>query len=156
SEVSACDPMRSLAITHRGAVRLATVAWLQRSRLCSPAWALSWLFVCAGRKRWFRAQAGAAGEPLRGEPCHSALGAVGRFEEAVLDVVAWLQAEALGGAAGKFKARPDITARGDDILRQWLGAGLDAVHRAVGADEHHVERNVGVAHPHGNFLRRVI
>ncbi len=78
------------------------------------------------------------------------------LEKLVADGVAGLEPETLGGTAGEFETGRHLALRRDDGLRQRLGPRFDAVDYAVAADEHHVERNVRVPHPHRDVLRRVV
>src|SRR6185503_20315468 len=43
---------------------------------------------------------------------------LGRLEEAVLDLVAGLEAQPLGGTTSELEAGRDVTLGGDDVLRQ--------------------------------------
>src|SRR5262245_60704507 len=61
-------------------------------------------------------------------------------EQAMLDLIAGLKAQAGRLAAGKFEAGNRVALRTNNGLGKRLGSGFDAVHGAVLANEHHVER----------------
>ena len=77
-------------------------------------------------------------------------------EQRVAHPVTGLDAEPLRGAAGELQHRRHRPPGTDHAVRHRLGAGLDAVNDAVGAYKEHVERDVGVVHPHAELARLVV
>src|ERR1700692_658821 len=73
-------------------------------------------------------------------------------EERMADPVAGLDAVFLRGPRDDLQHPLGPPPRRDDPGRQRLGVFGDPQDPAVGADEDHVERDVGVLHPHRHFL----
>src|SRR5262249_5239744 len=74
-------------------------------------------------------------------------GAALLFEHGASDPVARRDTELARSAADDFQHGADRPARGNQAIRQRLGILRDPQDAAVGADEDHVERDVGVVHP---------
>ena len=64
--------------------------------------------------------------------------------------------EALGFATGDFQHRQRRFLAADDVERMRRGLFDDLLDAALRVDEHHVERDVGVLHPHAHWLRAFV
>lgn len=68
------------------------------------------------------------------------------------DHVTGLQVDPLGGAGQKLQDRRDPCAGLNNSFRMRLRPSFDAMHAPVGKNKYHVERDVCIAHPHGDIL----
>ena len=66
----------------------------------------------------------------------------------MVDLVAGFETEAISATRSHFDDGEYLAVRGDDALGKWLGVFLDAMNGSILADENHVERKIGVLHPH--------
>src|SRR5580704_1100709 len=62
-------------------------------------------------------------------------------------LVARLDAKIPRRACNDFKHRPHRSAGGNEVVRHWFGIFCDPYDAAVAADEHQIDRDVGVVHP---------
>ena len=98
---------------------------------------------------------------MTGRTSASRLAGLGRslgrsLELRMTDDVSRCNAEPGCRSASDFEYGTDRPVRWNDAFRHRLGIGFDAVHDAIGTNEHHVERDVGVAHPHADFARVIV
>ena len=70
--------------------------------------------------------------------------------------IALTQAQARRLTASDFKNSRNIAAGMDNLLGKWFGILRNPVYPAIAPDKNHIKRNIGVAHPHGDFPRRFI
>src|SRR5262245_13114745 len=90
--------------------------------------------------------------PASGCRANDASGRSPAAEDPVRHLVARLDPELAGGASDDLEHAPHRSARGNDARRQRLGILRNAQDAAVAANEDHIERHIGVLHPHRHFL----
>lgn len=72
----------------------------------------------------------------------------------VADTIASADMETIGDAGLHFQHRPHRILDSDSVERQRDGVFRDRNNPAGVVEKHHIERNVGVEHPHRDLLRR--